>query len=80
MNKQKKKKIEIHITLKKKNLEGYLRMRLSNLHQNQRRMCTLWVCHFLFTCIVEELSKCQVSQCCNFVLVKRRESDRYRVI
>lgn len=37
-------------------LEDYLRMRLSNLHQNQRRMCTMWVCyHFLFVCIFLEI-------------------------
>lgn len=26
-------------------------MRLSNLHQNQRRMCTMWVSCFLWVCI-----------------------------
>lgn len=79
MNKKRKSR-NIFNTKKKKNLEGYLRMRLSNLHRNQRRMCTMWICCFLFTCITEDLFKCQVAQWCDFVLVKQRESGRYCII
>lgn len=35
-------KLNVYMYNKKKQiLEGYLRMRFSNLHQNQRRMCTI---------------------------------------
>lgn len=56
-------------------------MRLSNLHQNQRRMCTMWVCYcFLLDVSFGDLSKCQITQCYNFHLVKQRGSDRHCIM
>lgn len=55
-------------------------MRLSNLHQNQRRMCTAWVC-FLSVVPFGDLSKCQITQCYSFHLAKQRGSlDRHRIM